>query len=196
MHRATVTALARALSSFGLLSPPFVFAVMLLAPSTAIANGTPLPDPTERLAIWTGRWNYSERDFTTPYSQAHADTGTANCGWSPNRRFVICDYLNANPPQGVPVNDIAVLSYDPIAKTYAHVGVFASHKPIWQSMTVRGNTWIASFDFPYKGKTLIYRDVYVYSDDGTRTSVAAEISADQGRTWTTVTQFKAIKVGR
>jgi len=108
---------------------------------------------------------------------------------------MICDYLNRNPSPGTPVNDIAVLSYSPALKTFTHVGVFNDVKPIWERASVNGDKWITPLAIPYKGKTPIYRDVYVYSSDDTRTDVTAQISADNGRTWTTVTQFKAEKIG-
>ncbi|HYK54251.1 MAG TPA: hypothetical protein VEV38_12025 [Candidatus Eremiobacteraceae bacterium] len=181
--------------SIRLLASTIVPALVLATMSTAGAGATKSQDPTTKLAIWTGHWAYTEQDFKTPYSDAHIGTGIANCSWAPNREFIICDYFNHNPKPGLPVNDIAVLSYSPSAKTYTHVGVFADSKPVWQRMTVDGDTWITSIEIPYKGKTLIYRTVYVYANDDTRTDVTAEISSDNGRTWTTVTRFKAHKIG-
>jgi hypothetical protein len=92
------------------------------------------------------------------------------------------------------VNDIAVLSYSPALKAFTHVGVSNDVKPIWERASVNGNTWITPRAIPYKGKMLIYRDVYVYTSDDTRMDVTAQISADNGRTWSTVTQFTAEKI--
>ncbi|HTU80899.1 MAG TPA: hypothetical protein VMF61_02155 [Candidatus Acidoferrales bacterium] len=119
----------------------------------------------------------------------------ADCGWARNRGFMVCDYLNSNPGNGVPDNDLAIFSYSPTSKSYARVGVFKGEKPLWERLNVNGNTWTASFNFPYKGATLTYRDVYVYSPDGTRTTTTAQVTADGGHTWTTVSHFAGVKAG-
>ena len=73
-------------------------------------------DPTAKLGVWAGRWTYHAQTYETPYSHAYAYDGTADCSWSPNHGFMVCDFLNHNPAPGAPVNDLGIFSYDPRCK--------------------------------------------------------------------------------
>jgi hypothetical protein len=170
------------------LTPPVV-ALLLAVPA-----GSQDADPSRNLGVWEGRWTYHAQDYETPYSHASAYDGTALCNWSPNHGFMVCDFLNNNAPAGFPVNDLAIFSYDPGKKTIARVGVFKDSKPFVQQVTVDGNTWTTSSAVPYKGKMVIYRDVYVFQSATARTTTT-QISADGGKTWTIVTKFTAKQVG-
>jgi hypothetical protein len=58
------------------------------------------------------RWNFSGRIYETKYSHAHADTGVADCAWTANKGYVICDYFSDNPPH----DDLSVISYRPAVR--------------------------------------------------------------------------------
>jgi hypothetical protein len=167
---------------------------ILLLPAIAGTNASSATDPTAKLSIWVGRWHYSERDYETPFSHARINSGTANCSWSADRGFVVCDYVNSNAGNGVPANDLAVFTYDSTSKLYARIGVFKVSKPTRAKLTVKGNTWIALTQFPYHGKTYLYRDVQVFLTP-TQRQTSAQVSGDNGKTWTTVSQFTAVKTG-
>ncbi|MGA3035918.1 MAG: hypothetical protein ABSE64_00410 [Vulcanimicrobiaceae bacterium] len=154
-----------------------------------------MSDSASKLGMWEGRWTYSERDYETPYSHTRTNTGTANCKWAPNRGFMICDYHNSGSGNGVPTNDIAVLSYSSATHTYAHVGVFKDRKPFVAKVTVHGNSWVTSANIPYKARTLLYKNVHAFSGDGKHAYTTTDISADNGKTWTTMSRFTAAKVG-
>ena len=162
--------------------------------TAATSEGSQASDPTAQLGIWEGRWTYSEQDYETPYSHAHTNSGTADCNWSPNKGFMVCDFLNSDPSPGTPVNDLAIFSYSSATKTFTRVGVFKETKPFLNQVTIQENTWITSAEIPYQGKTLIYRDVYVFPPEGKQRTTTVQISADKGQTWTTVTQFTAVRV--
>lgn len=166
-----------------------IISLLILAPAVVASN------PADKLGIWEGRWTYDERDYETPYSHAHKNSGTGDCNWAPNRGFMICDYLNRSPGNGVPANDLAVFSYSSAARTYARLGIFKDAKPFAENVTIRGNTWVTSADIPYKGGTLIYRVVDVFSQDEQTAHATTEISADKGKTWTTISRFTVAKVG-
>jgi hypothetical protein len=151
-------------------------------------------DPAGKLGVWEGHWTYTERDYETPYSQANTNRGTGDCSWAPNRGFMVCDYLNSHPGDGVPANDLGVFYYSPSAHTYARLGVFKDSKPFAERVTVNGNVWTTQADIPYKGSALIIRNVHTYSQDGKQASAFTEISADKGRTWTVISRFTAAKV--
>src|SRR5579863_10291934 len=71
-------------------------------------------DPSGKLALWVGRWNFSGQIYQTKYSHAHPDTGVASCIWATNKGYVICDYFSDNPPH----DDLSVISYNSSAKAY------------------------------------------------------------------------------
>ena len=73
------------------------------------------------------------------------------------------------------------------------IGAVVGANPFPQAVTVDGNTWTTSAEIPYKGKTIIYRDVYVFQSSDKRTTTT-QISADNGKTWTTITEFTAVQV--
>lgn len=150
-------------------------------------------DPASKLDIWAGRWTYHAKNYETPYSHAYTYDGTAVCNWSPNHGFMVCDFLNRNPEPGAPVNDLAIFSYNPGTKAFSRVGIFKESKPFPQQVTIDGNTWTTSAELPYKGKTFVYRDVYVFQSSEKRTTTT-QISADNGKTWTTVTEFTAVQI--
>jgi hypothetical protein len=151
-------------------------------------------DPSAKLGVWAGRWTYHAQNYETRFSHASAYDGTADCRWSPNHGFMVCDFLNRSPRHGLPLNDLAILSYDAVKKTYSRVGVFKESKPFPQNVVVDGNTWTMSAKLPYKGKTVILRDVYLFEPAGRRTTTTS-VSADNGKTWTTITTFTAARVG-
>jgi hypothetical protein len=170
-------------------------ALVLVALAGAAAPGaSQASDPTAQLGVWQGQWTYTEHDYETPYSHAHTDTGTANCNWSPNHGFMVCDYLNSNPANGVPANDLAAFSYSPAAKAYTRVGIFKDGKPSLDRVAVQGSTWTTSVEIPYNGKMLIHRNVHIFSSDDKQASATTEVSADNGKTWTTLSRFTSVKV--
>lgn len=164
--------------------------LLALATSTARSQGT---DPSSKLDVWIGRWAYHAQDLETPYSHAHTYDGTSDCNWSANHGFMVCDFLNKNSPPGFPKNDLGIFCYDPIKREFSRVGVFKESQPVPQRVAIDGNTWITSTEIPYKGKTAIYRTVYVFESNVKRTTTS-QISIDKGKTWTIVERFTAEKV--
>jgi hypothetical protein len=155
----------------------------------------PVSNPVDKLGMQEGRWAYNERDYETPYSSAHANNGTADCNWAPNRGFMICDYLNSSPGNGVPSNDLAVFSYNASARTYGRLGIFKDRRSFAEHVTINGNTWTTSGNTPYKGSTLIMHTVHAFSQNGKHANAITKVSVDNGKTWTTISRFTAAKVG-
>lgn len=174
----------RSILSFFL--PALVFVAMIGA---ATSDTSQSADPSGKLGMWQGRWSYSGRIYETAYSQAHSDSGTADCNWTPHEGYMICDYFSNDPPH----NNLAVFSYSPAEKAYMHAVITKDSKPSWEKVALSGNTWITSSERPYKGKTLRFRDVFVFlSPDKQTTTVQA--SADMGQKWVTLIEVSAVKV--
>ncbi|MFZ0032416.1 MAG: hypothetical protein WAK84_11155 [Candidatus Cybelea sp.] len=171
-------------SKFTVLST-LAFAALIGA---GVAHPPLASDQSAKLGIWQGRWNFSGQIYETKYSTAHPDTGVADCTWTANKGYVICDYFSDNPPH----DDLAVISYSPSAKAYRLVQIHKDRPSSSETLTQRGNTWITSSDVPDKGKALVLRTTFVFvTPDKQMTTV--QVSADKGQTWTTTIRVTAVK---
>jgi len=171
-------------STFTVLST-LAFAALIGA---GAANPSPASDPSTKLGIWSGRWNFSGQIYQTKYSNAHPDTGVADCTWTANKGYVICDYFSDNPPH----DDLAVMSYSPSAKTYTLVQVHKDRPVSSERLTQNGNTWITLRNAPDNGKTLVVRTTFVFLTPDKQTTTV-QLSADKGQTWTTTVRVTAVK---
>ena len=90
-------------SKFTVLFSTLAFAALTGA---GMAQSSPASDPLAQLGMWVGHWTFSGRIYETKYSHAHVDTGVADCTWTANKGYVICDYFSDNPPH----DDLAVPS--------------------------------------------------------------------------------------
>jgi hypothetical protein len=164
--------------------------VVLAATAGAAAPGaSQSAAPPGKLGMWTGHWTYTGRIYETPYSHAHSDSGSLDCSWVPNSGYMVCDYSSNDPPH----NHLSVITYDSVAKAYAEVLVVQDSKASWNKMTQRGDTWTISSEIPYKGKTLMSRDVFVFTSPNKHIT-RVQISANNGRSWTTMIETTAVKI--
>jgi hypothetical protein len=173
------------LSRFAVLFSTLAFAALTC---TGIADPSPGSDPPGKLGIWVGRWTFSGQIYETRYSHAHADTGVADCTWTASKGYVICDYFSDNPPH----DDLSVISYSSSAKAYTHAGIHKDRPPSSEKLTQNGNIWITSSDIHDKGQTLVLRTTFVFLTLDKQTT-KVQVSADKGRTWTTIIQVTAVK---
>jgi hypothetical protein len=168
---------------------PFLSILALIAMNGATPDASQSSDPAGKLGLWAGRWNYAGQIYGTAYSRAHSDSGTADCNWSPNRGYMVCDYFSTDPPH----DTLSILSYDPATKTYTHVSVDKNSEPSRDTVTRSGDTWTASSEIHDAGKMLVQRTIFVFlSPDKQETTV--EISANNGRSWTKMIQVTAVRV--
>jgi hypothetical protein len=148
-------------------------------------------DPLGKLGMWVGQWAFSGQIYGTKYSAAHSDSGTADCNWTPNEGYVICEYFSTDPPH----DDLGIFSYSPSTKAYTHVNIHKDALPVFGKVTQSGYTWIVSSNIRYNGNALVLRTVFVFlSPDKQTTTVQA--SADEGKSWTTMIQVTAVKVAK
>lgn len=172
-------------------------AIAMLLPTVALAAtaGAAAPvasqsaGPPGKLGMWAGHWTYSGRIYETPYSHAHSDSGSLDCNWVRNSGYMVCDYSSNDPPH----NHLSVITYDAVAKTYALVLVIQDSKASWNRLTQSGNTWTTSSRISYKGKPLMSRDVFVFISPNKHIT-KVQISADAGRSWTTMIETTAVKI--
>jgi hypothetical protein len=172
------------------------FTLVLIAGMAARA-ATPSassPNPAGKLSIWAGHWQLSIERYETPYSHAGKDSGTADCDWMPNKGYMVCDYLSSGSDSAGPINNLSVFSFSAAQGAYTHLGISKDAKPLWERVTIEGNTWITPLEIPYQGKVVGYRDVYVFLAPD-KQIIRHEISADGGKDWTLIGQALATKIG-
>ena len=171
-------------------------ALLLSTVALAATTGAAVPvasqssGPPGKLGMWAGHWTYSGRIYETPYSRAHSDSGSLDCNWVPNSGYMVCDYSSNDPPH----NHLSVITYDSVAKAYTEVLVRQEDsKPSWAKMMQSGDTWTMSSEISYKGKMLISRDVFVFTSPNKHIT-RVQISANNGRSWTTMIETTAVKI--
>jgi hypothetical protein len=173
-------------SKFTALLSTLAFAALTGA---GIADPSPAFDPSGKLAMWVGHWTFSGQIYQTPYSEAHADTGVGDCTLTAHKGYLTCDYFSQDPPH----DDLSVMSYSRSAKAYTLVVVHQDRPPTPEKhVTQNGNTWISSRDVPYQGKTLVIRTIFVFLTPDKQTTTV-QVSADKGRTWSTMIAVTALK---
>jgi hypothetical protein len=173
------------------LSVALLMSTVALAATTgaAVPTASQPSSPPGKLGIWAGHWTYSGRIYATPYSDAHSDSGSMDCNWVPNSGYMVCDYSSNDPPH----NHLSVITYDSVAKAYAQVLVVQDSKPSWRKITQSGGTWTMSSEISYKKKMLMSRDVFVFTSPNKRIT-RVQISANNGRSWTTMIEVTAVKI--
>jgi hypothetical protein len=153
-------------------------------------------DPLAKLDVWEGQWQVQIQYDKSPYSHAGTSSYSGYCSWLTNHGFMLCDFLSGKPvPEtGKPDNAIVILSYSAPDKAYKHIEMGQDLVPAMQStMTVDGNVWTIPFELPYKGKTLLGRDIYNFVSPD-KWLFRFEMSSDNGEHWIPVMQQEGEKV--
>lgn len=166
---------------------------LVLSAGTATASAA-TTDQLGRLKIFEGQWNFRVQSFKTAYSNPGSYLGVADCSWQPNRGYMICDYLNLgkDPNTGRAENNLSIFTYSAADKVYKHLGITREIAPLEERITVNGNEWITPLVIPYKGKKLLYRDVYDFPSSG-KQIILVQISQDNGAHWTLISRGIATK---
>lgn len=165
---------------------PSTVLALLMGAATAAPSATSEPPP--QLEMWLGRWTFNGHIYQTPFSDAHPDTGIADCTWAANKGYVICDYFSDNPPH----DDLAVIAYSPSAKAYHLVQIHKDRPSSSETLTNNGNIWVTLRDSSDEGKALVVRTTFVFVTRDKQTTTV-QISADKGQTWTTTVRVTAVK---
>jgi hypothetical protein len=76
-------------------------------------------DPRDKLNIWEGHWKMHAQRKETPYSHASSVEYDVACKWTPNRGYMVCDYVSdgVDPKEGRPANHLSIFAYDDAGKT-------------------------------------------------------------------------------
>lgn len=169
--------------------------LLALVPPGPVRADTSVADPLARLDIWQGHWQVQIQYDESPYSHAGTSSYSGSCSWLTNRGFMLCDFLSGKDAGTAKAdNAIVILSYSAADKAYKHVEMGQNLEPAMQStVTVDGNVWTIPFTLPFKGKTLLGRDIYNFVSPD-RFQFRFEMSSDNGEHWIPVMQQEGEKV--
>jgi hypothetical protein len=172
--------------------------VALLLAAAAAGAATQQSDRLrDKLAVWTGHWKIRIYTRETHYTHARTDNFDAKCSFLPHGAFVFCDYLALQPDAetGRVVDDISLIYYSRIDKTFKYTNVAPEGGPHENIMRVDGNTWTRPFDIPgKKGGVIEARNIYEFVSPGKHLA-RFEISTDKGAHWILINEAVGVKVG-
>jgi hypothetical protein len=141
--------------------------------------------PRDKLAVWAGHWKIHIETKDTQFSHAKAEDFDAQCSFFPHGTFMFCDYLSLQPDAH---DDIALLYYSDVDKTFKYTNVAQEGGPDENTMTVDGNVWTRAFKIQRRsGGTADAREIYTFVSPDKHLG-RLEISIDKGVHWTVVNE--------
>lgn len=167
------------------------FLLALTGGATAQNSAT----PHDQLAAWVGHWVVAIDTKETPFGHARRDRYDARCSFLPQGSFLTCDYLSlqVDPDSGRARDDVAVIYYSTVDKTFKYTNVAAEGGPSENLMHVAGNVWTRPFEIARRsGGVIDAREVYTFVGADKQLG-RLEVSTDKGAHWTVVNEAVGIK---
>jgi len=146
----------------------------------------------DKLAAWGGHWKTRIETKETQFGHAKTEDYDAKCSFLPHGAFMGCEYLSLqpDPDSGRVINDVALIYYSDIDKTFKYTNVAPEGGPREDVMTVDGNVWTRTFEIPRRnGGVADARNIYNFVSPDKRLA-RFEISLDKGAHWIVV--FEAV----
>ncbi len=154
------------------------------------------PDPRDKMNIWEGRWNEVVQTKETPYSHAASTPAHVTCSWSPDRGYMVCEYLSekADPAEKEHSDHLTIFAYNSADKTYKHLGISKDYKTLEEPrVVIKGNLWHYNYEISdEKGNKYDLRDSYEFVTPEKRIT-RIEISSDGGQHWTLMSESVGVK---
>ena len=170
-------------------------AVFLLAP---VVGGAAAPEssPHDKLAAWAGHWKVRIETKATPFGRARTDDYDTKCSFLPHGTFLACEYLSLQPDphSGRILNDVALLYYSSVDKTFKYTNVAPEGGPREDVMQVDDNVWTRPYEYKDKsGRVIDAREIYTFVSSEKQLARLEE-STDKGAHWTVVNEAVGVKV--
>jgi hypothetical protein len=159
-----------------------------------LTAGAPAQDSSstrDQLALWTGHWKIRIETKETQFDHAKTEDYDAKCSLLPHGTFVVCEYLSLQPgPEGRIINDVSLIYYSEIDKTFKYTNVAPEGGPREDVFHIDGNVWTRQFEIPRRsGGVADARNVYEFVSPNKHLA-RFEMSTDKGAHWTVV--FEAV----
>jgi hypothetical protein len=146
--------------------------------------------PHDKLAVWAGHWKVRIDTKETQFGHASTDYFDSQCSFFPHDTFMFCDYLSLQPnaESGRVVDDIALIYYSGVDKTFKYTNVAAEGGPNENTMQVDGNIWTRPFEIARRsGGAAKAREIYNFVSPDKQLA-RLELSTDNGEHWTVVNE--------
>jgi hypothetical protein len=164
-------------------------AAFLLA-LTAGATTQDSSSPHDKLAAWAGHWKVRIETKETQFGHAKTEDYDSKCSFLPHGAFLFCEYLSLqpNPDSGRIVNDVALVYYSDVDKTFKYTNVAPEGGPSENVMSVDGNVWTRPFEIPRPSDGVAQaREIYTFVSPDKELG-RLEISLDKGAHWIVVNE--------
>jgi len=148
------------------------------------------PSPRDQLAVWAGHWKIRIETKETQFGHVRTDYFDAKCAFLPHGGFMFCDYLSLQPnaKTGRILDDISLIYYSDVDKTFKYTNVAPEGGPSENSMQVDGNVWTRPFEIQMRsGGAANAREIYDFASPNKHLA-RLEISIDKGAHWTVVNE--------
>ena len=149
----------------------------------------------DKLAAWTGHWKIRIETKETQFGHARTEDFDAKCSFLPQGAFIFCDYLSLQPDadSGRIVDDVSLVYYSDVDKTFKYTNVAPEGGPQENVMTVDGNVWTRPFKIPRRsGGVVDAREIYTFVSPDKHLG-RLEISLDNGAHWIVVNEAVGTK---
>lgn len=147
---------------------------------------------TAKLGVFVGRWQSEGTGFETEFSHADKYSSAIDCGWSPQRNFLICE--QAISDSSGKHTQLSIFSYNSKDKNYTISSMAGPGKQPWiGTVIIEANIWTYPGGFEANGKKIQMRTTNDFSVPGTET-FKTEFSKDGGAHWTVMLQGAAHKI--
>lgn len=187
-RRHTVTTMA-----IDLLTTTLGAVLLLVLSIDAMAQDS--SSPHDKLALWVGHWKVHIETKDTQFSHSKAEDYDAKCSFFPDATFMFCDYLGLQPDAdlGGIVDDVALLYYSEVDKTFKYTNVAREGGPDENIMHVDGNVWTRPFEIHRRnGGVANAREIYTFVSPDKELG-RLEISLDKGAHWIVVNNAVGIR---
>lgn len=180
-------------SAFSLRSATLCAAVLL-----ALTAGAAAQEPSsahDQLAAWVGHWMVRIDTKETQFGHARTDRYDARCSFLPQGSFLACDYLSLqrDPDSGRVRDDVAVIYYSTVDKTFKYTNVAAEGGPSENLMHVAGKVWTRPFEIARRsGGVIDAREIYTFVSADEQLG-RLEVSTDKGAHWIVVNEAVGTK---
>jgi hypothetical protein len=164
------------------------FALCVLAALSVTGIGTTqADDPARKLGAYLGKWQ------SEAVMGSNKITSTAECRWSPQGTFLICEH--SIKIAGDVHHQLTIYSYNSDEKTYSFVTIAdPGAKPNSGKVEITANVWTYPNSYQDNGKTIQTKTTNEFTTP--RSEIfKSERSDDGGATWKTILEGKAHKVG-
>jgi hypothetical protein len=185
----------RAYKNFSKWTAALCPALLFVLSTSATAQDS--PSPHNQLTPWAGHWKIRIVTKETQFSHAKTQDFDAKCSFLPHGSFMACEYLSLQPDPhvGHVINDVAVLYYSDVDKTFKYTNVAPEGGPREDLVHVDGKVWTRPFEISTgAGGVVDAREVYTFVSPDKQLA-RLEVSADKGAHWTVVNEAVGTKQG-